>query len=649
MNMRVKYVDAVAVTVSPEITELAKNRQEEAMAEARPKAEKIKRDWMETRRASIAKKSDLSDHQINGYLKRVIDNNELPPCFEIEVKCPQSKSTILVSVADILSNIKLYHNARTRDPIEPEYGEGRFVGILYLNRKTPVLYSYAHGGSSYTLTGTTKKPSSSLQQVEFATHLNADFVDRCIEILRSTGEFFRSGSILVQMVEGEFRQVCEHRLLYELSSIVQPIRMIPGENGPEPVNIEFTRRMLSQILLFSSERMKPLFGCTDYPLVLPNGSIISKPGYDDSSGLFVRNGRERFPEIFEKPTAEQLQQSVETCLRPFRRYRYDDNVSGRTAALVAVMIAVLRPVFGCAPLILTTSNKTGVGKGYFQQALAILRTGRLAELRNIERSNQSEFRKMLFTQLLEGKTVIALDNIDGPLKNETLSSFITAEVWNDRILGQSKTGGSLRNDALLLLNGCRVDLGKNLVRKVLRIGLTEPCDGHRFHDFGFLPHKEALKHRNEIISAVLTLACHAKYCDGIKDTIGSFEEVNDLIRRPIANIAERFPALKLSDPLRLFKELIDNDIDSPEETNFLHLIYDVIGEREFDSKDLYEMLERQPILETAYKEFTGFSSSKSSKSVGVVLKQLSDEAHHGLILNARKVGGKNHWWFKKLD
>ena len=93
--------------------------------------------------------------------------------------------------------------------------------------------------------------------------------------------------------------------------------MIPGENGPEPVNIDFTRRMLSQILLFSSERMKPLFGCTDYPLVLPNGSIISKPGYDDSSGLFVKNGRERFPEIFEKPTAEQLQQSVETCLRPF--------------------------------------------------------------------------------------------------------------------------------------------------------------------------------------------------------------------------------------------------------------------------------------------------------------------------------------------
>ena len=223
MNMRIKYVDAVAVTVSPEISELAKNRQEEAMAEARPKAKKIERDWMETRRASIAKKSDLSDHQINGYLKRVIDNNELPPCFEIEVKCPQSKSTILVSVADILSNIELYHNARTRDPIEPEYDEGRFVGILYLKRKTPVLYSYAHGGSNYTLRGTTKKPSSSLQKVEFATHLNADFVDRCIEILRSTGEFFRSGSILVQVVEGDIRQVCEHRLLYELSSIVQPI------------------------------------------------------------------------------------------------------------------------------------------------------------------------------------------------------------------------------------------------------------------------------------------------------------------------------------------------------------------------------------------------------------------------------------------
>ena len=124
-----------------------------------------------------------------------------------------------------------------------------------------------------------------------------------------------------------------------------------------------------------------------------------------------------------------------------------------------------------------------------------------------------------------------------------------------------------------------MDLGKNLVRKVLRIGLIEPCDDHRFHDFGFLPHKEALRYLNEIISAVLTLACHAKYCDGISDKIGSFEEVNDLIRRPIANITERFPALKLNDPLRLFKELVDNDIDTPEEANILHLIYDEMGEK----------------------------------------------------------------------
>ena len=74
--------------------------------------------------------------------------------------------------------------------------------------------------------------------------------------------------------------------------------------------------------------MQPLYGCTDYPLVLPNGSILSRPGYDSSSGLFVRNGRERFPEVYEKPTADQLQHAVDTCLRPFRKYRYDDDVFG---------------------------------------------------------------------------------------------------------------------------------------------------------------------------------------------------------------------------------------------------------------------------------------------------------------------------------
>ena len=168
MNMRVKYVDPVAVTESPEIIELAKSKQDAAMAEARPKAQQNEaRLDGDATALSIAKNSDLSDHQINRALKMVIDNNELPPCFEIVVECPESKSVITMSVGAILSNINLYHNARTQDPIDPQYDKGRFVGKLFLNRKKTVLYSYAHGGSNYTLVGTTKKPSRSLKKVEF--------------------------------------------------------------------------------------------------------------------------------------------------------------------------------------------------------------------------------------------------------------------------------------------------------------------------------------------------------------------------------------------------------------------------------------------------------------------------------------------------
>ncbi|WP_425040871.1 hypothetical protein [Primorskyibacter sp. S187A] len=546
-----------------------------------------------------------------------------------------------------MSDKKTYDHALTRDPIEPDYDGGRIVGKLFLNEDNPVLVSQARGGATYQLLPEADKSGVTRISIEYSPERNAQFIDECITQMHQTGVFFRSGMTIVHVRNGRADPVSEPRLAYELSKLVLPYQVKTTRLGETRSTIRFDRNLLGQIMEVAPDRLPVLNGFADHPLLLPDGSLITKPGYDAASGLFILNGAARFPPIYSEPTEAQLKEAVATCMKPFQGYHFDDDF-GMTATIFAVMLAVLRPLFSFSPMIVTTTLKTGVGKGYLQQALAIIRTGAMPELRNIERKNLSEFRKTLFTLLYESNCVIALDNMDGVVNNETLSSFITAPVWSDRILGLSKSGGALRNDALLLLNGCRVELGKNIARKVLRIGLTEAGEGHRFRDFGFLPHKEALSTRKNIIAAVLTIASHAQRCSRPQGTIGSFEEVNDLIRVPLADIAARLPELGLRDPLGLFEATVENDVDSPEEADIFAHIHDAMEDTEFSSRELRQKMWTYMTLEAAFKEFSATSPTLSAHSVGAILNQLRDEPRGGLILRARKLGGKNLWRIEEV-
>lgn len=647
MNMQVKFLDALAVTLTPEIEAAAAKTLNDALKTAETEAKKKRDEWCAERQHRLASAKKLSDYEINSLLQRALDDQELCGDFEIEVQISGEKEVRAHSVAEVLENKDRFHHELVRDPVEPDYDGGRLVGKLFLDGRTPKLVSKARGGKTYKLLSKIEDAKVPQISVEYSPQQNDTFIDTCIAQMRATGSFFRSGMTVVHIRNGRPEPVSEHRLAYELSKIVLPYRERVTKAGKERTSTRFDRSMLGQVMEVAPDQLPELKGFSDHPVVLPDGTILTEPGYDASSGLFILNGARRFPRFHLEPNDEQLEKAVETCLRPFRRYVFDDEF-GKSAALFAVMLAVLRPVFACAPMIITTSHKTGVGKGYFQQALAVVRLGEMPELRHVESKNAAEFRKMLFTLLYESKTVIALDNMDGPLRNETLSSFITAPVWSDRILGESKSGGSLRNDALLLLNGCRIDLGKNIARKVLRIGLTEAGDSHRFRDFGFLPHKEAREQRHEIISAALTIACHAKHAARPDGTIGSFEEVNDLIRVPIADIAGRLPQLGLRDPLGLFASTVENDVDSPEEADILELIHEHTDGEEFASNELRLKMAASMTLETAFREFASLAPTLSSHSIGAILNQLRGERFGSYILRSRKLGGKNRWCVVQL-
>lgn len=298
-------------------------------------------------------------------------------------------------------------------------------------------------------------------------------------------------------------------------------------------------------------------------------------------------------------------------------------------------------------MIAITSAAPGSGKGYLTQGLGIIANGSLPEIRSLERNSESEMRKALFADLMQRRDVIVYDNMDGHMSSSVLSSFVTAENWSDRILGASKSG-KVRNSALFMVNGCHMTFGQNLLRKYLPIRLKTAGKEHLFRNFGFIPPDAALQERPAILSAILTLAMLDTSAMPSDTTIGSFEQMAERIRKPIAMIAKRFPQLRLCDPVDVFRESLRTDPEGDTEYEILSEILKITGGEEFLSSDIQGGGEQTWRLHGLMGELSIAKMTMSSQSIGAVLGRLKDQPRFGLCLRYRRRDGRARWRIERL-
>jgi hypothetical protein len=69
-------------------------------------------------------------------------------------------------------------------------------------------------------------------------------------------------------------------------------------------------------------KIPPLEGVTECPVVRPDGSILQTPGYDVTTGLLYEPSTE-FPEVPERPTAEQTEQAACKCIEIVRDFPFE--------------------------------------------------------------------------------------------------------------------------------------------------------------------------------------------------------------------------------------------------------------------------------------------------------------------------------------
>lgn len=645
MDLSDKFLDAEKVVVDAETLALAKQKREEAIKSVQAAADEKREEWIATR---VQDMTEVPEAVALETLNRAIDDQVLSGPFVLSLKCPQTGSLRRHSVSEILMDKAGFDGWDAIDPIETNPTAAQVVGKLRLSCEEPHLDSHASSSKRYQLFKHMDDVEVPRREVVVSRVNPASTVDSCVAALAETGAYFMSGDTPFVMRSGNARCLTINRLDYELSKIVAPVETVAKKDEEVQRPVQLPPRTLNQIHEILVDHLPTLTALVDHPVLRPDGTLIEKAGYDDATGIYVRNGVARFPRIETEFDPERIKDLVDTCLKPFRRYSYADHRKGRTAMLAAVLTAVLRPAMETAPMIAVTSPEIGVGKSFVAQALGVIATGELPKMKSVERSSSSEMRKLLFADLLEQNPVMVYDNMDGTFRNEVLTSFITTPVWSDRILGESRTGGSIRNTALLVTNGVNMSFPRGMSRRYLLIDLRPPCENHITADFGFTPQGEAQLLRPEIVAASLGIAMAAQPDKPFNGTLGSFETWTRLVRDPIVRLMKEVPELGICDPLTLIKDAMNNAADDETYRTFLEALFNVIGGGDFEANDARQAINENVELGELIREISDSDPTLTNRSVAAILRKLRGLDLGGVRLTSKKRSGRNLWKIEGL-
>jgi hypothetical protein len=204
------------------------------------------------------------------------------------------------------------------------------------------------------------------------------------------------------------------------------------------------------------QEVRPLRGVTHTPMLRGDGSILSRPGYDDETAmLYMPPAGFTLPE--EHEGLALLEEMV--CDFPFQTPHHKANYF---AALLTPLLRLLAPP--PYPLYAFGAPQPGSGKSLLADLIRAIHGG---VFRSEMVRDAAELRKQI-TAILDttAAPVVTFDNLNGVLRSSVLDGLLTSAEWSDRILGlgQDRT---LPNDRLWTITGNNLSLGGDLRRRTV--------------------------------------------------------------------------------------------------------------------------------------------------------------------------------------
>jgi hypothetical protein len=252
------------------------------------------------------------------------------------------------------------------------------------------------------------------------------------------------------------------------------------------------------------QHIRPLIGIAQWPILRPDGSILSVPGYDRRTSLLCDSTvRLSVPD---RPTLEDARLAAESLHDLVCDFPFAEPAHG-TAFIAMLLTLLARPAIdGPTPMIVIDANERGSGKTLLADTAGVIATGRSVPRRSAPQE-EDEWRKALLGIAIAGDAMILIDNVTRTLRSASLDAVLTGTSYRDRVLGRNEEL-TLPWRTLMVATTNNATLSPDLVRRSIHIRLDsmeerpEQRTGFRRPDL--LAH--AGEHRAQYLSDVLTIA-----------------------------------------------------------------------------------------------------------------------------------------------
>jgi putative DNA primase/helicase len=300
-----------------------------------------------------------------------------------------------------------------------------------------------------------------------------------------------------------------------------------------------------------SLKLPVVVGVVNCPQIMVGGRILDKAGYDAQTGMFFDPRGATFLAIAESPTWADVMTGKDRLLLLFHTFDFK-NDTDRAVAMSLILTRLARLAMATAPLHAFDAPVAGSGKSMIVDIAAILATGETAPV-FAQGPTLEEFEKRFSVQLMAGRQIIAIDNINNELDGDLLNQSLTQGNVDLRILGQSRKV-TVRSSTVTTATGNNLKLVGDLTRRAVIARLDPETDRPEIRQFDCDPLTDARENRAELVAAALTIL--KAYCvAGMPNRpprLQGFTEWSDLARGALMWIG-------LGDPAATQDRLREND------------------------------------------------------------------------------------------
>ncbi|MDO3558278.1 toprim domain-containing protein [Ralstonia pseudosolanacearum] len=374
-------------------------------------------------------------------------------------------------------------------------------------------------------------------------------IEQCSDIFQRAGSIVRPALVKIDVADGRqiegirLVDVNKHHLAERLTAAARWEKFDGRSEEFVPIDapLKFAETYLAREGMW---KLRKLAGVVNAPTLRPDGSILDRPGFDETTGLLLEAGSFAFDPIPDRPTKDDAAKALARLDSLFDTFPFV-TATDRSVALSAVLTACIRRSLPTAPMHAFSAPAAGSGKSMLVDIAAIIACGRQAAVLSQGR-DESEAEKRIGAALLAGDQVLSLDNCTLPLDGDLLCQVHTQPTVRLRPLGGSKLQDAPTNVAMFATGNSLIVQG-DMTRRVLLGSLDPQCERPELREFSCNPMGVALAGRAGYLRDALTVlrAFHVAGRPRQASPLGSFEAWSDWVRGALLWLGKPDPVVSM--------------------------------------------------------------------------------------------------------